>query len=737
MEHSEVENSEKIKQDIPSVPSSEKLFQTVVSENDLLDEWTIRRLDETERLIYLNKSSKTASWIPPPHLWSCSLGMPYGYEIAVGEYGENYYINHLNESTTATLHNSCDQQTNGPIESNFCQMENAKVPASLLENSQNVVEQAKHFQANSATGGDQQIMQTNISEMNHDLHKSCDKVDSLPAIESETSSISEFRAMQEFIPQTSSLSLDTIERNPNRKLQSRQSILRHSNSFRTSKRVHFAQGVSIENEEPEMDQTLVLEHVIKIYLENGQSKSFRYEAETKIQDMLVRLAEKLNIRLVDHFALNFEYPIGPRTTKLMTIEPEKLICQALSEVHAQQFRCLLRFSFMPVDFASLLEADKNAFLYLYNQSVSDVTSGRYIHTMRYDMCVRLAAIQILQTVSEHGKTSDSPLKIAEKQYGLAVFLPKVVLDNVQSGEIKKYLRLLIKEEKRLAVESTMFNLKKDSAAFKLYYFYLRYLNLLRQMEAFSTHRFQAHIKKVNSEVTITINQHPKFSVYGAEAAKTINYAISYHDLLSVSVADISHRSQKLVKIKFDSGDEKNNSIEMIMDSDDCHEFVSFLKGYKLLHTKQSLEIHFPEQNINKTPSYSGVHDVLVSDWNYAQPCSSRLQTVDFSNKLSSYESLITCKEYIKPRKENLPQPNDVLDKGKADVESVHEQEINKTAELLHRTPIFNLRMSPKRLLMAKDSIRIHNRYLAKSTPLLNETRKVSSAFESSPRFKHS
>ncbi|XP_003378406.1 conserved hypothetical protein [Trichinella spiralis] len=74
------------------MPASEKLLQTVVSENGLLDEWTIRRLDETERLIYLNKSSKTASWIPPPHLWRCSLGMPYGYEIAVGEYGENYYI---------------------------------------------------------------------------------------------------------------------------------------------------------------------------------------------------------------------------------------------------------------------------------------------------------------------------------------------------------------------------------------------------------------------------------------------------------------------------------------------------------------------------------------------------------------------------------------------------------------------------------------------------------------------
>ncbi|KRX76306.1 FERM and PDZ domain-containing protein 4 [Trichinella sp. T6] len=704
MEHSEVKNSEKIKQDISSVPASEKLLRKVVSENGLLDEWTIRRLDETERLIYLNKSSKTASWIPPPHLWSCSLGMPYGYEIAVGEYGENYYINHLNESTTTTLHNICDQQTNSTTESKFFQMESAKVPASLLKNSLNIVEQAKYFQANSTTGGDQQIMQTNnLSEMNYDLHKSCEKNDSLPAVESETSSISEYRAIQEFTPQTSSLSLDTIERNPNRKLQSRQSILRHSNSFRTSKRVHFAQGVSIENEEPEMDQTLVLEHVIKIYLENGQSKSFRYETETKIQDMLVRLAEKLNIRLVDHFALNFEYPVGPRTTKLMTIEPEKQICQALSEVHAQQFRCLLRFNFMPVDFASLLEADKNAFLYLYNQSVSDVISGRYVHAMRYDMCIRLAAIQILQTVSEYGKNSDSPLKIAEKKNDWQW--------NRQCST-------------------------KDSAAFKLYYFYLRYLNLLRQMEAFSTHRFQAYIKKVNSEVTITINQHPKFSIYGAEAAKTINYAISYHDLLSVSVADISHRSQKLVKIEFDSGDEKNTTIEMILDSDDCHEFVSFLKGYKMLHTKQSLEIHFLEQNINETPSYSGVHDVLASDWNYAQPCSSRLQTVDLSNKLSDYESLITCKEYIKPRKENLPQHNDVLDKGKADVAAVHEQEINKTAELLQRTPIFNLRMSPKRLLMAKDSIRIHNRYLAKSTPLLNETRKASSAFESSPRFKH-
>ncbi|KHJ41348.1 hypothetical protein D918_08578, partial [Trichuris suis] len=118
----------------------------------------------------------------------------------------------------------------------------------------------------------------------------------------------------------------------------------------------------------------------------------------------------LDISHEEYFAICVQYPTGPRSSQILLIEPEKHVCQVLSEISAQQFHFLLRFAFLPADMLALLETDLNAFLYLYQQTVNDVVVGRFIHTMRYDMCIRLAAVQMLQTVSENGGNQANLLK---------------------------------------------------------------------------------------------------------------------------------------------------------------------------------------------------------------------------------------------------------------------------------------------------------------------------------------
>uniref|UniRef100_A0A8D2PQL0 FERM and PDZ domain containing 1 n=1 Tax=Zosterops lateralis melanops TaxID=1220523 RepID=A0A8D2PQL0_ZOSLA len=110
---------------------------------------------------------------------------------------------------------------------------------------------------------------------------------------------------------------------------------------------------------------LFMPNVLKVYLENGQTKAFRFERTTTVKDILLTLQEKLSIRSIAHFALVLEEQYN--LAKIHLLHEEELIAQVVQKRDSHDYRCLFRVCFVPKDPLDLLQEDPVAFEYLYLQ----------------------------------------------------------------------------------------------------------------------------------------------------------------------------------------------------------------------------------------------------------------------------------------------------------------------------------------------------------------------------------
>jgi len=71
----------------------------------------------------------------------------------------------------------------------------------------------------------------------------------------------------------------------------------------------------------------LLPNVLKVFLENGQTKSFKYDSTTKVKDVVASLQNKLCIKAGEHFALVLEQVKSLRRHKLTLLDPEHTLAR--------------------------------------------------------------------------------------------------------------------------------------------------------------------------------------------------------------------------------------------------------------------------------------------------------------------------------------------------------------------------------------------------------------------------
>jgi len=71
----------------------------------------------------------------------------------------------------------------------------------------------------------------------------------------------------------------------------------------------------------------LLPNVLKVFLENGQTKSFKYDSATKVKDVVASLQNKLCIKAGEHFALVLEQVKSLRRHKLTLLDPEHTLAR--------------------------------------------------------------------------------------------------------------------------------------------------------------------------------------------------------------------------------------------------------------------------------------------------------------------------------------------------------------------------------------------------------------------------
>ena len=86
----------------------------------------------------------------------------------------------------------------------------------------------------------------------------------------------------------------------------------------------------------------LMPNVLKVFLENGQTKSFKYDSSTTVQDVIDSLQIKLGLGSTLHFALLVEHVKSVRRNKLTLLDPKETLGRIASRPGAHNLRCLFR-----------------------------------------------------------------------------------------------------------------------------------------------------------------------------------------------------------------------------------------------------------------------------------------------------------------------------------------------------------------------------------------------------------
>ncbi|XP_039649514.1 FERM and PDZ domain-containing protein 4-like isoform X5 [Perca fluviatilis] len=371
-------------------------------------------------------------------------------------------------------------------------------------------------------------------------------------------------------------------------------------------KVRFAEEVIINGQVPNPvkdNSLLFMPNVLKVYLENGQTKSFRFDSSTSIKDVILTLQEKLSIKCIEHFSLVLEHRTEGSGSKLLLLHEQEMLTQVTQRPGCDKMKCFFRISFVPRDPVELLRRDAVAFEYLYVQSCNDVVLERFGPELKYDAALRLAALQMYILTMTTRQSQKVSLKYIQKEWGLPLFLPPVVLSSMKEKNIKKALTHILKTNQNLVPPG------KKLTALQAKVHYLRYLSELR---LYGGREFKSILLQGEKQTEVTLLVGPRYG---------ISHIINTRTNLVALLADFSHVN----RIEILTEDETNVRLELhvldvrpitlIMDSSDAMNLACLTAGYYRLLVDSRRSI-FSMPHCNSTGGEDNSQD-RVLEWPYS------------------------------------------------------------------------------------------------------------------------
>ncbi|XP_075907353.1 FERM and PDZ domain-containing protein 4-like [Nelusetta ayraudi] len=370
-------------------------------------------------------------------------------------------------------------------------------------------------------------------------------------------------------------------------------------------KVRFAEEVIINGQVPNPvkdNSLLFMPNVLKVYLENGQTKSFRFDSATSIKDVILTLQEKLSIKCMEHFSLVLEQRSEASGSRLLLLHEQETLSQVTRRPGSDKMKCFFRLSFVPRDPVELLRRDAVAFEYLYVQSCNDVVLERFGPELKYDAALRLAALQMYILTMTTRQSQKVSLKYIQKEWGLPLFLPPAVLSSMKEKNIKKALTHILKTNQNLVPPG------KKLTALQAKVHYLRYLSELR---LYGGREFQSVLLQGEKQTDVTLLVGPRYG---------ISHVINTRTNLVALLADFSHVN----RIEILTEDETNVRLELhvldvrpitlIMESSDAMNLACLTAGYYRLLVDARRSI-FSVPHSNSAGGDDGQDRVL--EWPYS------------------------------------------------------------------------------------------------------------------------
>ncbi|XP_063906566.1 FERM and PDZ domain-containing protein 4 isoform X2 [Zophobas morio] len=560
--------------------------------------WTVHANNEG-RLYYCNHVTRTAGWLPPAEAWRYGEDcLPYGWERAVDNSGRTYYINHVNKTTTYET----------PIMKHLD-------PAPIPEPRSVTLERCPDLGFGFVAGSERPVIVRFVTEggpsVNHLLPG-----DQILSVNGEDVK----QAPREHVISLVRACMKTVNlvvcQPPEQQGIRKSTLLSASKRARLRSkpsRVRFAESVCV-NGAPLFPPSAFslgdlcvapMANVLKVFLENGQTKSFKYDAWTTVHDVVTSLESKLRLEATEHFSLVVEHIKSLKRNKLTLLDPTDTLARIASRPGAHKLRCLFRVAFVPPSAAALAQRDLNALDYLYTQCCNDVIQERFAPELQYDTAIRLAALHIYQhSLANNIPAAKLTVKTIEREFGMERFVPASLLDTMKRKEVRKLVAHFLK------LHSSMAGAGRQLTALQAK---LHYLDIVSQLPSYGAKCFSAGPKADVMERVILVS--PKFG---------ISQIIGSRTSVPVPIANI----EDMRKIEVRSDDEVSRTVLIRLQSEktvsisleerDACELVLVLRGYFKLTTGQELPVDQEEvpPMEDLAPPYLSQHKVIPEKWSY-------------------------------------------------------------------------------------------------------------------------
>ncbi|KAK7097654.1 hypothetical protein V1264_004600 [Littorina saxatilis] len=553
----------------------------------------------------LNEDShkaQTTSWLPPRENWTGTSGLPFGWETGVDKNDKDYFINHVDRYTTRDDPRQDPDYIEPPrprevelvrdLEKGFGFVAGSEKPVVVRFVTEGGPSE------NKLLPGDQ-ILKINGEEVRRaprekviELVRSCKEAILLTVCQPYTDNSNRKSAL------LTAAKKAKLKNNPSR--------VRFADAVMVN-------GASITNPSPVESYVPFMPNVLKVFLENGQTKSFKYDNKTTVKDVVASLQEKLNIRCANHFNLvlqNMKNNTGT-AAKMTLLQDHETLAEIAARQGARYFRCLFRVTFVPKDAYDLLKEDPIAFEYFYLQCCNDVLHERFASEMKYDTALRLAALQIQQHAMSNNMGNKISIKAVIKECGLDKFVSKSLMDSMKGKDLKRMLTQYLKMNQSLAAPG-----QKQLSALQAK---LHYMKIVGELKTFGSRVFMVTLLDKKTEAMLLVGPHSGVSIVTNIKSYALTQLADFEHLEQVKVTkdgDNMHRVDLKVK------GQKTEDISLGLLSEDAQNFVCLVAGYYRIFVDP--EKRLVERTIGKNttdpdvPSYEDMHKVHATPWSYPE-----------------------------------------------------------------------------------------------------------------------
>ncbi|XP_048193167.1 FERM and PDZ domain-containing protein 1 [Perognathus longimembris pacificus] len=368
-------------------------------------------------------------------------------------------------------------------------------------------------------------------------------------------------------------------------------------------KVHFAEEVLVSGHS-QGNSLLCMPNVLKLYLENGQTKAFKFEANTTVKDIILTVKEKLSIRSIEYFALALEEQYS--ISRLHLLHEEELIEQVVEREEAHDSRCLFRVCFLPKDPLDLLKEDPVAFEYLYLQSCSDVLQERFAMEMKCNSALRLAALHIQERIYACAQPQKISLKYIEKDWGIENFISPTLLRNMKGKDIKKAISYHMKRNQTLLEPRQ----KQLISAAQLR---LNYLQILGELKTYGGKIFNATLMLQDRESYVALLVGAKYGISQIINSK-LNIMSTLAEFASINRIELTEESEKVSMVKVYLQDIK--VLTLLLESNSAKDLACLIAGYYRLFVDPINTIFFwpgNRQQVHRVSAEEGYESRACSD----------------------------------------------------------------------------------------------------------------------------